>query len=77
MAFVNYSIPQDLKEAFNKTFRGRNKSALIAQLMRDAIEAEHDDESTSRVVDVIRKLRATAQFEGDGSRTRPRPRRRR
>ena len=38
MATVNFSVPDDVKEAFNETFEGRNKSAVIAELMREAIE---------------------------------------
>lgn len=38
MATVNYSIPEDIKTAFNDAFAGQNKSALIAELMREAIE---------------------------------------
>ena len=77
MGTMNFSIPPDVIQAFNETFRGRNKSAIIAGLMRDAIEAERDDESTSRAIDAIRMLRATAQFEEDGRVARPIPRRRR
>jgi hypothetical protein len=40
MAFVNYSVPDDVKELFNLTFKGRNKSALIAELMQQAINHE-------------------------------------
>lgn len=60
MAFVNYSIPQDLKEAFNKTFARRNKSALIADLMRDAIEAEHAHKRSVKTIDELRMRRATS-----------------
>jgi hypothetical protein len=37
MATVNFSIPEDVKEAFNKAFAQQNKSAVIADLMRDAV----------------------------------------
>jgi hypothetical protein len=40
MATVNFSVPDEVKDEFNETFAGRNKSAVIARLMRDAIEAE-------------------------------------
>ncbi|HEX3897519.1 MAG TPA: hypothetical protein VHW73_15090 [Rudaea sp.] len=40
MAFVNYSVPDDVKEAFNIAFAGKNKSAVIADLMREAVENE-------------------------------------
>ena len=38
MAIVNFSVPDDVKEAFNEAFEGRNKSAVIADLMREAVE---------------------------------------
>lgn len=38
MATVNFSVPDDVKDAFNEAFEGRNKSAVIADLMREAIE---------------------------------------
>ena len=38
MATVNFSVPEDVKTAFNETFKGRNKSAVIAELMREAVE---------------------------------------
>ena len=40
MACVNYSVPEDVKELFNLTFKGRNKSALIAELMLQAVNYE-------------------------------------
>ena len=38
MATVNFSVPEAIKRAFNETFQDRNKSAIIAELMREAIE---------------------------------------
>jgi len=40
MAFVNYSVPDDVKETFNIAFAGKNKSAVVADLMREAVERE-------------------------------------
>jgi len=40
MATVNFSVPEQVKEAFNATFAGQNKSAIVAELMREAIERE-------------------------------------
>lgn len=37
MATVNFSVPDDVKAAFDKTFKGQNKSAVIAELMRKAV----------------------------------------
>ena len=40
MSTVNFSVPEDIKNAFNTVFEGQNKSAVIADLMRDAVERE-------------------------------------
>lgn len=37
MSTVNFSVPDDVKEAFNTAFEGQNKSAVIADLMREAV----------------------------------------
>lgn len=38
MATVNFSIPEDVKAAFDKTFAGQNKSAVLTELMRRAVQ---------------------------------------
>lgn len=38
MATMNFSVPDDVKDAFNHVFEGQNKSAIIADLMRRAVE---------------------------------------
>ena len=38
MATVNFSVPDDVKHAFNEAFKDRNKSAIIADLMREAVD---------------------------------------
>ena len=38
MATMNFSVPDDVKDAFNATFAGQNKSAVITELMREAVE---------------------------------------
>lgn len=43
MATMNFSIPDDLRDAFNREFSGQNKSAVIARLMQQAI-AEADQQ---------------------------------
>lgn len=37
MATVNFSVPDDVKKAFDRTFARQNKSAVIAELMREAV----------------------------------------
>ena len=38
MGTMNFSIPDDVKEAFNAEFEGQNKSAVVAELLRRAVE---------------------------------------
>ena len=38
MATVNFSVPNSVKADFDRTFQGQNKSAVIASLMREAVE---------------------------------------
>ena len=35
MSTVNFSVPDDVKDEFNAVFSGQNKSAIIAELMRE------------------------------------------
>lgn len=37
MATVNFSVPDEVKAEFDRTFGGQNKSAVIADLMRRAV----------------------------------------
>jgi hypothetical protein len=53
MATVNFSVPDDVKAAFDKTFGGQNKSAVIADLMRQAVAGA---KLRKRRVDIFRTL---------------------
>ncbi len=60
MSTVNFSVPEDIKEAFNRTFEGRNKSAIIADLMRKAVEGAEQQvrrEEAFRILTERRKHR--------------------
>lgn len=53
MATVNFSVPDEVKKAFDRTFKGKNKSAVIADLMRRAVtEAERE----KRRAEIFRSL---------------------
>ena len=51
MATVNFSVPDEVKEAFNAEFAGRNKSAVIADLMMRAVEEEQGRKRRTRAID--------------------------
>ena len=38
MATMNFSVPDDVKERFNRTFAGANKSAIVTALLQEAVE---------------------------------------
>ena len=40
MSTVNFSVPEEVKQAFDAAFSGRNKSAIIAGLMREAVDRD-------------------------------------
>lgn len=40
MATVNFSVPDEVKDEFNEAFAGQNKSAVIAALMREAVQRQ-------------------------------------
>jgi predicted Zn-dependent protease len=53
MATVNFSVPDDVKAAFDRAFKNQDKSAIIAGLMRRAvIEANRRKERQ----EIFRKL---------------------
>lgn len=53
MATVNFSVPEDIKQEFNRVFAGRNKSAIVADLLRQAIESEQRQRRHVKAVDAI------------------------
>ncbi len=60
MATVNFSIPEDVKQAFNAAFQDQNKSAIIADLMREAIERAQRRQQQSTAIDCILERRKHA-----------------
>lgn len=55
MATMNFSVPDDVKAAFNETFADQNRSAVVTQLMREAVERV---EAQRRSQNAARKLLA-------------------
>ncbi|TKS58628.1 MAG: hypothetical protein EWM72_02869 [Nitrospira sp.] len=57
MATVNFSVPSDVKEAFDKAFSRQNKSAVLTDLMRQAIDERERRRRRARVVEKLLALR--------------------
>ena len=53
MATVNFSVPDEVKAAFDRTFEGQNKSAVMAELMRQAV---HEVKLKQRRRELFRSL---------------------
>ena len=77
MATVNFSVPDEVKEAFDQTFGDRNKSAIIADLMRQAVREEALNKRRERLFEQLnagrgrRKLATSAQIRKSRSDGRP------
>lgn len=72
MATVNFSVPEEVKDAFNAAFSDVNKSAVIADLMREAVERARRKQASDKAVDAIlaRRRRAPARSAAELARSR-------
>ena len=57
MATMNFSVPDDVRAAFNKAFAGTNKSALLTELMRQAVEDRQREKRRARAISRLLELR--------------------
>lgn len=60
MPTMNFSVPEDVKRAFNTTFKGQNKSAVLTQLMRVAIAQEQEQRLREAAANRILRRLGTA-----------------
>jgi hypothetical protein len=60
MATVNFSVPDDVRDLFNATFAHTNKSAVIAELMREAVERAARQRARQHAIESILKRRSKA-----------------
>lgn len=60
MSTLNFSIPDRIKEEFNKYYANENKSAVLTGLVEEAIEKKKRQERRARVIDAILEYRKTA-----------------
>lgn len=57
MATVNFSVPLAVKEAFDKAFRRQNKSAVLTELMRQAVDELQRRHRRAKAVEKLLALR--------------------
>ncbi len=65
MATVNFSVPPDVKEAFNKAFRRQNKSAVLTELMRQAVDERRRRQRRAKAVEKLLTLRKRVRRVSD------------
>ena len=58
MATVNFSVPDEVKERFNRAFAGQNKSQIIAELMMRAVEEQALKKRRARAIDGLLRRRS-------------------
>ena len=77
MSTVNFSVPEEVKQAFDAAFTGRNKSAIIAGLMREAVERDlRRQRSESAYLSIVRRRKRAPsitekQFQAARAKGRP------
>jgi predicted transcriptional regulator len=67
MATVNFSVPDEIKEAFQEAFANENRSAVIARLMQQAVEEKHRQQRRAAAIEALlgfrRKQRPVSDAE--------------
>ncbi|MFA7400044.1 MAG: hypothetical protein WCZ98_06155 [Sideroxydans sp.] len=59
MATINFSVPDDVKVAFNEMFNDQNKSAIITELMREAVlRAQARQRSRNAITNILGRREA-------------------
>lgn len=66
MATMNFSIPEDVKKAFNEVFEGQNKSAVVADYLMRAV---NDERRRKNDIDFLDRIRARYEKSGKSYRT--------
>ncbi len=54
---VNFSVPEEIKRAFDEAFAGQNKSAVVARLMAQAVEERQRQRRRAAAVDALLEQR--------------------
>ena len=57
MATVNFSVPDEVKNKFNRAFARENKSGIIARLMMQAVEERRVQKNRARAINRLLELR--------------------
>jgi hypothetical protein len=67
MATVNFSVPEAVKQKFNKVFAGKNKSQVIAELMMRAVEERALHKRRAKAMEGLLNLRGRKPHFSDAA----------
>lgn len=67
MTDVHFSVPDEVAEAFDKTFAGRDKSKIVADLLAQAVRGETSGSSTVRSTKLARLDEILAELRAQSS----------
>jgi hypothetical protein len=56
MATMTFSVPDDVRDRFEKVFKGNNKNAVITTLLLHAIDEEERRRRSLRLVERLRHV---------------------
>ena len=59
MATVNFSVPDEVKKAFDRAFKNTSKSAVIADLMRRAVADLERKKQRAEIFKLLTERRQT------------------
>jgi hypothetical protein len=65
MATMNFSVPPDVKAAFNRAYAGVNKSAVVSRLLQEAVAERERHIRRRRAIDRLLRLRKRAPRSSD------------
>lgn len=66
MATMNFSVPDEVKEAFNRTFAHQNKSAIVTRLLQEAIaQAQRKEQSDAAFTRILQRRQTAPQVSTD------------
>jgi len=65
MSTFNFSIPDRVKEEFNKYYANENKSAVLTGLLEEAIEDKKKQEQRSKAIEAILEFRKSSPYLSD------------
>jgi metal-responsive CopG/Arc/MetJ family transcriptional regulator len=59
METITFDIPNELLEAFDMTFKGQDKDAIIAELMREAVERAQQKQHGQKATYLVRRVKSS------------------